>query len=357
MKTLKVGLIGCGNISGIYFKNLCSGRWPQVKLVACADIDMSRAQACADAHRGVRALTVDALIASDDVDIVLNLTIPQVHFSVGMRCIQAGKHHYSEKPMCICPEEARELLAAAREHGVLTCCAPDTFMGSGVQTMIEAVDTGKIGAPVHVIAHMLCAGHESWHPSPDFYYKQGGGPLHDMGPYYLTAMVAMLGAVKTVSATASQHFMTRTIRSGARKGEVIPVETPSHLNLILEFDSGVSGTLVTSFDCHGPVIAPMYVCGTEGALEGVDPNGFMGDVKIKHGEDIKVLEPVFSCEGNMRGLGLVDMVNAIHEGRKPRACGELAAHVLEVIDSAYFSAESGQRMAITACERPLPFRG
>jgi predicted dehydrogenase len=328
---MKIGIIGCGNISGIYVKNFTSGRWPHVTLSACADLDPAKAQAIADSHPGVRALSVEGLLADPEIGLVLNLTIPQAHHPVGLACLRAGKHHYSEKPMALTSEQAAELQREASAHGLRLGCAPDTFLGAGIQTAVQAVKDGLIGQPVAAMGHMICRGHESWHPAPAFYYQQGGGPMMDMGPYYLTAMVAILGKIRSVQAMNRKTFPTRTITSKPLNGTVVPVEIDTHVSALLDFECGAVGTLITSFDGVNPGLPPIMLSGTDAGLRVPDPNTFGGDVVVvKKGEETK-LPYVNSYSENSRGLGVADMVSAIEAGQPHQANGELAAHVLEVM--------------------------
>lgn len=328
---MNIGIIGCGNISGIYVKNFTSGLWPQVMLRACADLDPAKARAVADAHPGVQAVTVEELLADPEIGLVLNLTLPQAHHPVGLACVRAGKHHYSEKPMALNTDQAAELQREAEKHGVRLGCAPDTFLGAGIQTAARAVKEGLIGIPVSVTGHLICRGHESWHPAPAFYYQQGGGPLMDMGPYYLTAMVAMLGKVRSVQAMNRKTFPTRTITSKPLKGTEISVEVDTHITALLDFECGAVGTLVTSFDGFNPGLPPITLSGTEGALRVPDPNTFGGDVVLVKTKEETILPQVNGYSENSRGLGVAEMAEAIESGGTYQADGDLAAHVLEIM--------------------------
>lgn len=330
---MKIGIIGCGNISGIYFKNLTKGLWPRAELIACADLDLSRAHAYEKEYSQIKAMSVDALIESDQIELVINLTIPQAHYPVALKCIKAGKHHYSEKPMALSSIESEEIIEEAKKHNVLVGCAPDTFLGAGVQTAVQAIQNGKIGKPVSVMGHLFCQGHESWHPSPEFYYQKGGGPLMDMGPYYLTAMVAMLGKVKKVKSFNRTTFETRTITSEPNKGKIIPVEVPTHNTALLDFECGAVGTLITSFDSKSPALPNIVVVGTEGTLRVPDPNNFWGDVILNNADfQDEKLSPVNEYTENSRGIGVANMIDAIHSGTTPGANGDLASHVLKTME-------------------------
>jgi predicted dehydrogenase len=328
---MNIGIIGCGNISGIYLKNFGSGRWPQLTLSACADLDLAKAQAAAAVNPGVRALTVEELLADPAIGLVVNLTVPQAHHAVGLACVRAGKHHYSEKPMALSSAQAADLQREAAAHGVRLGCAPDTFLGAGIQTARQAVKDGLIGQPVAAMGYMICRGHESWHPAPAFYYQRGGGPMMDMGPYYLTALVAILGKIRGVRAINRQTFASRTIISQPLAGSQVPVEVDTHVSALLDFECGAVGTLITSFDGVNPGLPPIVLSGTEGGLRVPDPNTFGGEVVRFTAAGQTVVPPVNSHSDNCRGLGVAEMVTGIEEGRPHQANGELAAHVLDVM--------------------------
>src|SRR5699024_2168337 len=249
---LRIGMIGCGVIAAQYLATF--DVLADVELVAVADLDPARAAAVADGREGVRALAVEELLADDQVDAVLNLTIPAAHAEIDLRAIAAGKHVYSEKPFAITTEEGRAVLEAAERAGVQVGSAPDTVLGTGTQTGRAAIDDGVIGTPVAAMATMVTPGHERWHPQPDYYYAPGGGPLLDMGPYYIHALVTLLGPVRAVIGASSRQRPERTIGSGPRAGEAIPVSTDTHVTGVLVHDSGVLSTLVMSFDAVATTI-------------------------------------------------------------------------------------------------------
>ena len=232
---MRIGIIGCGSISGIYFENLAA--FDGVEVVACADLDLRRAAEVAERH-GVPTVQVEAMLADPNVDAILNLTVPRAHHEVNFRALTAGKHVFCEKPLAIRTEDARILLEAAKERNLRVGGAPDTFLGAALQTCRGLIDAGAIGRPIGGNAFMLCHGHESWHPAPQFYYERGGGPMFDMGPYYLTALVSLMGPVCAVTGMAQTTFAQRTISSQPRRGEVIEVETPTHLVATLAFEAG-----------------------------------------------------------------------------------------------------------------------
>jgi predicted dehydrogenase len=344
-KPLRVGIIGCGAIIAQYLANF--RKLEQIRLVAVADLDPARAQAVAEDYDGVRAVPVDELLAADDVDLVLNLTIPAAHADVALRAIAAGKSVYGEKPLAATTGEARQMLDAARAAGVTVGCAPDTVLGTGIQTARKAIDDGLIGKPISATATMATPGHERWHPNPDFYYQPGGGPLLDMGPYYVSALVTLLGPVVSVIGAASHTRSQRTIGSGARQGQVVPVDIDSHVTGILVHASGALSTLVMSFDAVRTKSPNIEIHGESGSLVVPDPNHFDGDVQLfRMGADSWETLPVSAgYVDSGRGFGIADLA-ATPAGSEPRAGGVLAYHVLEVMESVLESAHSGAVVAV-----------
>ncbi|MEV7136317.1 Gfo/Idh/MocA family oxidoreductase [Arthrobacter sp. NPDC093128] len=349
---LRIGVVGCGNIIAAYLATF--PRLTTVRLVAVADLDYSRAEAVAAGQPGVRALGVDQLLADPEVDLVLNLTIPAAHADIAMRAIAAGKAVYGEKPLAATTEEARKVLEAAAAAGVVVGCAPDTVLGTGIQTARKAIDDGRIGAPISATATMVTPGHERWHPHPDFYYVPGGGPLLDMGPYYVSALVTLLGPVASVIGAASHTRGTRTIGTGPRAGETVPVSTDTHVTGVLVHESGALSTLVMSFDAVATQSANLEIHGETGSLIVPDPNHFDGDVKLRTlgGDGWDVLPVSAGYVDSARGYGLHDLART-PAGEEPRAGGELAFHVLEVMESVLESAALGQAVKVASrCPRP-----
>ncbi len=329
----RIGLIGCGNISAIYLKNLTASS--DVRVVACADIDVERARARAQEFGVPKACTVEELLADPEIDIVVNLTIPASHAEISRRALEAGKHVYLEKPLAVELQDGRDVVALAESKGLRIACAPETFLGGGIQTCRKLIDEGAIGRPIAATGFMMGSGPEAWHPDPIFFYQKGGGPLFDMGPYYLTAFIFLLGGIRRVTASAAISLPERVVGSGAKKGERIPVETPTHIAGVLDFASGAVGTLITSFDvAAGTNLTNMIeIHGTEGTLRVPDPNTFGGPVKLKKpGGDYEDVPLAFGYDDNMRGIGVIDMARAIAEGRPHRASGQLALHVLETMN-------------------------
>lgn len=350
-----VGVIGCGNISPIYLQNLQS--YAGTEVVAVADLDEAKASARASEFGVQKPCSVDELLSDPSVEIVLNLTVPKAHFEIAMYAVESGKHVYNEKPLTVSWEQGKTLVAAAKDEDVLIGCAPDTFMGAGIQTCRELIDKGSIGVPVGVQAFMMCPGHESWHPDPSFYYETGGGPLFDMGPYYLTAMVALLGPVRRVSGSAATSFPTRTVTSEPKRGLMIEVETPTHLSTVLDFANGAVGQITTSFDVAAHTLPHIEVYGSEGTLQVPDPNGFGGVPRLwtkqtGQWQDVALTRPY---QENSRGVGVLDMALATISGRPHRATGDLALHVLEIMHAAHWSSDEGRHIQLTTTVgRPEP---
>lgn len=355
MPSINVGVIGCGNISSTYLAVMPA--FPVLRVVACADLDLSRARAQAAKFGVPRACTVDELLADPDIGLVVNLTVPAAHYEVALAALEAGKSVYNEKPLALRREEAAHLLEVARARGLRVGCAPDTFLGAGLQTCRRLLDAGVIGKPLAAVGFMLSHGPEGWHPDPEFFYKVGGGPLFDMAPYYLTALIHLLGPVHRVSGSARISFPTRTVGSGPKKGQTIVVETPTHVVATLEFVNGAVATLITSFDVWAHHLPNLEVYGSDGTLHGPDPNTFGGPVQVWRSdtgtwqEQPLVPGPVH----NSRGLGVADMAEAILSGRPHRANGEMAYHVLDIMHAILEAAESGRAIPLTStCARPEP---
>jgi predicted dehydrogenase len=350
---LRVGLVGAGQISGAYLRTF--PRLPNVRVTAIADLDKARAAEAADEVPGARAMAPDELYAAEDVDLVLNLTIPAAHAEVAHAAIAAGKHVYGEKPLTATTADARTLLEAADLAGVRVGCAPDTVLGTGVQTARAVLDSGEIGAPVAASAFMVTPGHERWHPAPEFYYRPGGGPLLDMGPYYLTALVTLLGPVRRVVGMSSSPRSTRIIGSGPRAGTEFAVEVATHVTGVLEHENGALSTLLMSFDVWAGALPRIEVYGTGGSLSVPDPNGFDGEVRLFRAGS-KEWEHVAErggYPGAARGYGVADLARALAEGGPHRADGRLAYHVLDIMESLLAAARSGDSATVTStCDRP-----
>jgi predicted dehydrogenase len=355
-KKVKVGVVGCGAICGIYLQNLTKSRYTEV--TACADILLERAQAAAQKYGVARACSVNDLLADPDIEIVVNLTIPKAHADIAFKAIEAGKSIYNEKPITITREDGKRLLKEARARKLLVGGAPDTFLGAGLQTCRKLIDDGVIGRPIASTAFMQCHGHESWHPAPVFYYKAGGGPMFDMGPYYVTALVHLMGPVKKVAAMTGRAFDERLITSQPMNGTLVTVDVPTHVAGTLEFANGAIATMIQSFDVWGHNLPRIEIYGTEGSLSVPDPNTFGGVIKVKLGASKEWIEKPFSHGNaeNSRGIGIADMALSLHKRRrKYRASGELCYHVLDVMQAFYDSSDRGRHIAIKSkCAMPLP---
>ena len=353
MEKIKAGIIGTGNISGIYFQNGSS--FDAMEVVACADLDFERAKQKAEEH-GIIGCSVDELLADSDIQMIINLTIPKAHAEVNLRALEAGKHVYVEKPFAVTREEAQQVLKLAEEKGLYVGGAPDTFLGGGIQTSIKLIEDGWIGTPIGATTFMMSGGHESWHPAPEFYYQAGGGPMFDMGPYYLTALVALLGPMSRVTGMTRISFPERTITSKPKSGQTIQVEVPTHIAGIIEFAAGPIGTLLTSFDVKGGSTLPrIEVYGSEGTLIVPDPNSFGGAIQVKRAgaSEWSNIPYAYPNTDNARGIGAADMAKAIVTGRKHRANGQLAYHVLEAMHGFHDAASSGTHYTMkSTCEKP-----
>lgn len=330
---MKVGLIGCGNIAGIYTEN--SRKLPGFDLVACADVDPARAEAYAAQHR-LRAMSVAEMLASDEIEMILNLTTPLAHHEVALAALNHGKHVYNEKPLAVEVEHGQALLDLAESKGLRVGGAPDTFMGAGYQTARQLIEEGAIGRPLSAVGFMMCPGHESWHPNPSFYYERGGGPMFDMGPYYLTAMVHLLGPVRSVQSTATRAHDSRLITSQPHAGQSALVEVDTHIQALLELESGAAATLITSFDVQAHTLPHLQVYGTEGTLQCPDPNTFGGPLQLWTKSERRWTEVPLRTphHENWRGLGVADLIASIAENRPAMASGDLAQHVLTVMHAA-----------------------
>ncbi|UXN72123.1 Gfo/Idh/MocA family oxidoreductase [Devosia neptuniae] len=352
MDKVGIGIIGLGNISAAYLK--ASKDFLVLDIRAVADMNPAAAKARADEF-GLKAVDLDAIFTDPSIDIILNLTIPKAHVEVGLRAIEAGKHVYSEKPLGIVFAEGKKLVEAAKAKNLRVGSAPDTFLGGSHQTSRRLVDEGALGQLVGGTAYFMCPGHERWHPNPAFYYEAGGGPMLDMGPYYITDLVNLLGPVAKVSGFGTKLRDTRTITSKDRNGEIIPVHVPTHVSGTLVFHNGAVVQVTMSFDVAGHKHVPLEIYGTEASLIVPDPNHFGGQIQLleKGGEWTDIATDMPYAEGNYRSIGLADMAHAILEGRPHRCNGDLALHVLEVMEAFETSSMSGRVIDITTpAERP-----
>ncbi len=351
---VKLGVIGCGKISDAYFT--AAAKFHNIRITRVADRMPEAARSKADTY-GFTASTVDELLADPELAIIVNLTTPQSHTELNERILRAGKHSYSEKPFGLDTASGRRVLEIARKLGLKTGSAPDTFLGGAQQTCRELIDGGAIGRVVSGTAFMMCHGHESWHPNPGFYYLHGGGPLFDMGPYYLTALVNLLGPVRQVAAIASRAFTERVATAPGIEGLRLPVEVDTHVAGILEFVSGAVITLVTSFDVWKHTCHNIELHGTAGSLRVPDPNCFGGGIELFQPQ-MQEWTPVALTHGftdNLRSIGVADLARSLSGGVPARASGELAYHVLEVMEALERSSHEKTHITVESRpERPAP---
>ncbi len=361
MKKVKIAMIGVGSISGIYLKNI-SEMFAEIELIGVCDLVRERAEK-AQAEYNIPKIyeTMHDAFADAEIDIVLNLTRPYEHFDVTSAALKAGKHVYSEKPLGATFEEGVKLVEIAEEKGLMLGGAPDTFLGASIQTCRKLIDDDMIGDIVGSACFMQCHGHETWHPDPAFYYQFGGGPMMDMGPYYVTALVNLLGGVKGVTGVSKTTFEERIITSKPKFGEVVKVEVPTHVTGTLHFESGAIGTIVTSFDVHYNTFpqARFEIYGTKGTLLVPDPNHFGEAIYLIRPEDGERREMplLFDYKENSRALGLADMAKALVTGREFRADYKQTLHVLEVITAFDKSSELKAYYPLTTTyERHIPMQ-
>ena len=351
---ISIGIIGTGNIFGAYVRG-CRG-FDILDIAACADIDLPKAEAKAEEFCIPKACSVEALLNDRDVQIVVNLTVPKVHAQVSLAAIGAGKHVHSEKPLATTRRDGEQVVAAARERGVLLGCAPDTFLGGGQQTCRKLIDDGWIGEPVAAVAFMMGHGPESWHPNPDFFYQTGAGPMLDVGPYYVTALINLLGPVRRVTGSTRISFLERVATSDMQRGRRFPVEVPTHVAGVMDFVSGPVATIITSFDIWAAQLPRIEIYGSEGSLSVPDPNIFGGRVQVRRaGADEWSDIPLTHSAEVGRGIGVADLACALASGRRQRASGDLALHVLDIMTGFETASDSGRHVDIASrCARPVP---
>ena len=350
-------MIGAGVISAQYVDTL--PRYPAVRLAAIADLDPTRAAAvaatAAATNPGVRALSVDELMHADDIDLVLNLTIPSAHVDIALQALAAGKHVYGEKPLALDVAGGRRVLEAADAAGLVIGSAPDTVLGTGIQTSRALLDSGVIGDPVGASVHWGSAGHELWHPAPQFYYQAGAGPLFDMGPYYLTSLVTLFGPVVRVSGSATRSDRRRSIARGPDAGATFPVDVDTHVTAIVEHVNGAVSTVFVSFEQWASRVPEFEVYGTRGTIAVPDPNEFSGTPEVWTTDDQqwRPVAPIAGYPDAGRGVGVADLATALTTGTTPRASGVLGLHVLEVMEAILVAGAEHRSVEITSTvERP-----
>ncbi|MEG1426528.1 MAG: Gfo/Idh/MocA family oxidoreductase [Oscillospiraceae bacterium] len=330
-----IGIIGIGDISGIYLENITK-MFREIQILAICDLVKSKAEKAQEKYNIPKLYdTMYQVFEDPDIDIVLNLTRPYEHFDVTKAALEHGKHVYSEKPLAATFAEGKELVKLAQEKDLMLGGAPDTFMGAGIQSCRKLIEDGVIGDVIGGAAFMICRGHESWHPDPEFYYKHGGGPMLDMGPYYVTAFINLLGGVKSVTGVTKTTFPERIITSEPHLGETIHVDVPTYITGILQFENGAVGTLFTTFDVVNKGQARFEIYGSEGTLIIPDPNTFGGPIKLLHRMDDEQREMplTFDYKENSRALGLADMAKSLETGRRCRTTYKQTLHVLEIMES------------------------
>jgi len=352
---VNVGVIGAGNISGIYLE--VGQTFEILKITAIADQIRERAQNQAELYEIPHALSKSEMLEDPSIELILNLTTPDAHAEIAFQALNAGKSVYNEKPLAISQEDGPKILALAQQKGLLVGGAPDTFLGGGLQTCRKIIDDGTIGSPIAATAFMMCHGHESWHPAPEFFYKEGGGPMFDMGPYYLTALVSLMGPVKRVTGSARASFPTRTITSEPLNGQLITVDVPTHAAGILDFASEAIATIVTSFDVWAHNLPCIEIYGTDGSLSVPDPNTFGGPVKVRRRgmNSWSELPLTHGYAENSRSLGLADLAYALRSGRPQRASGEMCNHILDIMHAIHDASNQGRHIEVTStCTQPAP---
>lgn len=352
---VRIGIIGCGTISGVYCKNI--RQFPFLELVGCADAVPERASARAAEFEIPRVYSTSELLDDPDIELVVNLTIPEAHAEISLAAVERGKSVYSEKPLATRREAGRQLLRAAQARGVLLGCAPDTFLGAGLQTCRKLLDDGWIGEPVAAHAALQSHGPEHWHPDPFFIYQPGAGPLLDMGPYYLTSLITLLGPIQRIAGFTRKTFAQRLVSSPRASYRTIEVNTPTYVAGLLEFAGGVPATFIASFDIWGSAQPPLEVHGTLGSLRLPDPNTFGGPIWLQRaGErEWSQIPLAYHHPVNDRSLGVADLALALRQGRQQRADGAMAYHVLDVMQSFAESFQQGRYLEVdSTCGRPTP---
>ncbi len=370
-KAFRVGLIGTGRISDIYLKNIRD--FAGVEITACGSLNMDESRAKAAEHGVPRVMTPEEIIADPDIDAVLNLTIPAAHAGISLAALQAGKHVYSEKPFVTDLAEGQRIQDLAKARDLKVGSAPDTFFGGRWQTLRKLLDSGVIGEPHGVSAFVPTSGVERHHPNPDFYYAKGGGPLLDLGPYYLAAMVFCLGPIARVAGLGRKREASRLIENGPRKGQRMPVEVDTHCLSLIAFENGVVGQMMVSFDVWESETPRLEIYGTKGTVCIPDPdpgdgaNIFQGPVWVRTRDTARwtmrprpnappeweVAENTHGLNFDARGIGLADLAAAVREGREPRASGALGLHLCEVMEGMLQSSNLGGFVDIeSTCTRP-----
>jgi predicted dehydrogenase len=349
---LKIGVVGCGEVSGAYLGP--AKRFPVLEIVACADRHLDRAQAKAKEFGIPIACGVEELLANPEIEIVLNLTTPPGHYPIAKSALQADTHVYNEKPFTSTCKEGRELLELAQVKDLRIGGAPDTFLGAALQTARKLIDDGEIGEPVGATANMLSHGPESWYHNPELSYRQGRGPMFDYGPYYLTALISLLGPVQRVCGLTRKSFDKRLITSEPKRGTWFQVDVPTHVVGMMDFANGAIGTITTTFDVWGADLCAIEIFGSTGSLRLPDPNIFGGTVKLFKASGAWEEVPLtHGYDKQSRSLGLADMAQAIRTGRAHRASGEMAYHVLDIMHAIHDASQESRYIDLAStCQQP-----
>lgn len=371
MRQYTVGILGSGVISRTYLADI-RNFYHRLQVMACADLLLERAEALTREFEVPYAYTVEQLLRDPDIDIIVNLTPPQTHVEVDRQILEAGKHLFSEKPFAPTLAQAKEILALAEQKGLKVGCAPDTFLASGLQSVRYYLDNGLIGTPFFVTANMTSAGVESWHPNPGPFYRGGAGPVMDMGPYYLSAIVSLLGPIESIAAFSATPRAERQVWVGPQAGTTVPVQTPTHYSAILRMCSGAVVNLNLSFDVYRSNLPMLEIYGDSGTLTYPDPNFGGGTPKVYRKEQFlntiyrKDAEPdskrfyelpeVFTqVKAYSRGIGVLDLAQAIDTGRQSRTGGQMLLHITEALEGLLLAAQQGEGYKMTTtCERPAP---
>jgi len=338
-----VGVVGAGNISDQYLSHLTT--FPDFDVLFVADLDAERAATQAEKYGVPASGSLAELLTNDRIQLVINLTIPAAHVEVSLAALNSGKHVWSEKPMALDRSGAAQLLEAAKKNGVRLGIAPDTFLGAGIQTGLNAIRSGSIGEPLTSLTIFQTAGPDSWHPDPAFLFAKGAGPLFDMGPYYITTLVQIFGQVARVTATSSKSQQTRFVGSGPKKGSSFPVEEPTQVTALIEFSSGASAVSIFSFEAAHEVTGFVEITGSKGAITLPDPNDFDGEsVLYLPEQEPQKVAAIGNTHG--RGLGALNMMQSFMAGTDHVASAELGNHVLDILISISESAQQKEAIAV-----------
>ncbi|HCS74019.1 MAG TPA: oxidoreductase [Clostridiales bacterium] len=360
MRKMKLAILGCGSISGKYIQCAKEQYSDIMEIVACVDINTDRARECAEKYKIPKVYSLDEMLNDNDVELVVNLTIPKVHAELTIACLESGKHVYSEKPLAISREEGKKIIDTSKRLGLRVGCAPDTFMGSAIQTAKKLIEDGWIGEPIGASSIMVSPtrGNENWHPDPEFFYQKGAGPMFDMGPYYFNAFINLIGPIESVNAQSRITFPERLIVTQPKYGQKIKVEVPTYISGIFQFKNGAIGSIMTTFDVWNTKQPFIEIYGEDGTLVLPDPNQFTGSVymsRFKFGDtEWHEVPTLIEYDNNGRSAGVADMIAAIYNNYPHRASGEMGYHVLDIINAFDDAAQTGIKQVLkSTCDKPL----